>query len=167
MAIVRKFRNNFSSLEEVLLFIRIFLLITVLPLLIRFLTLPQLMNVLTWRIPTFSENRKDEDYKYRIVRFADYILTRNFWIYKSTCLKRSLVIFHFLCRVIPDIHICFGVRLRKDVAAQEKQKGLEGHAWLMNNGGIFLERNPDIGKMYTVTYCFPEKLSNAKDLRDL
>jgi hypothetical protein len=68
--------------------------------------------------------------------------------------------------VIPDIHICFGVRLKKNVAAHEKQKGLEGHAWLINNGRIFLERNPDIGRIYTVTYCFPGKLSNAENLGD-
>jgi hypothetical protein len=165
MAIVKKFRDNFRSPEEVLLFIRIFLLITVLPLLIRFLTLPQLMKVLAWRISTLSGKHNDEYYKDKIVRFSDYILTRDFWIYKSTCLKRSLVLFHFLRRAIPDIYICFGVRLRNDVAF-EKQKVLDGHAWLMNNEGILLERNPDVGRMYTVTYCFPEMLSSAKDLRD-
>lgn len=167
MAIARKFRANFSSPEEVLLFIRIFLLITILPSLIKFLTLPQLMNLLMWRISTFSGTQKDKDYKDKIVRFTDYILTRNFWIYRSTCLKRSLVLFHFLHRIIPDIQICFGVRLRKDVAAQGKQKGLDGHAWLINNEGILLDKNPDIGRMYTVTYCFPERLSNAKDLGNL
>ncbi len=163
MEIVGKFRAHFNSSEEILLFIRIFLFITVLPLLIRFLTLPQLMKVLTWRVSRFSQNRNDEDYKERIVRFTDYILTRNFWIYKNTCLKRSLVLFHLLHRVVSDIHICFGVRLKKDVAARDGQKELEGHAWLTYNGELFLERNPDIRRTYMVTYCFPERLTSARD----
>ena len=164
MEIVRKFRANFNSSEEVLLFIRICLFITALPLLIRFLTLPQLMKVLTWPASGFSGNRHDEDYKESIVKFTDYILTRNFWIYKTTCLKRSLALYHFLHRVVADMHICFGVRLKIDSPIQKRAKVLEGHAWLMHNGEIFSDGNPDITSTYTVTYCFPESIASAKNL---
>ena len=163
MEIVRKFRANFNSSEEVLLFFRICLFITVLPLLIRFLTLPQLMKVLSRHSLHLPGNRDKEAYKEKIVRFTDYILTRNFWIYQNTCLKRSLVLYHFLQRVVADIHICFGVRLKEDSSIQDRAKGLEGHAWLIHHGEIFLEGHPDITSTYAVTYCFPESLTSAKN----
>ena len=35
-------------------------------------------------------------------------------------------------------------------------KKLEGHAWLLYNGTVFLEKNTEIAKTYKITYCFPE-----------
>ncbi len=51
-----------------------------------------------------------------------------------------------------DVHICFGVRF-PDGVSREK---LEGHAWLLYNGDIFLERDIEMAKAYKLTYCFPE-----------
>lgn len=157
MKALRKFKANFHSFEDVLLFIRIVLLIAVLPLLIRLLTLPQLMNVLTRRSSRLRVHWNKEDYREKIVSFTDSILSRGFWIFRNTCLKRSLVLYHFLHPVVADISICFGVRLQKDFPGQDREKGFEGHAWLLRNGEIFLEMNRDIPKTYTVTYCFPEE----------
>jgi hypothetical protein len=156
MEIIRKLRDNFHSPREVLLFCRVFLLITVLPLLIRFLTLPGLMKVLTWRVPGTSGTRHVEDYRNRVVKFTDYLLSREFWIFRRTCLKRCLVLYHFLCPMFPDLHLCFGVRVTKDDGRKGRDKALYGHSWLICNGEVFLEDKPETVNKYTVTYRFPE-----------
>jgi len=92
-----------------------------------------------------------------IVKFTDYIFSRNFWIYRSTCLRRSLVLYHFLRKAGIDVQICFGVRYEEKSPNRDATKTFEGHAWLLYKGEIFLERNDDIVKAYTVTYRFPEQ----------
>lgn len=147
-----RIRANFSSLEEVELFIKIFLLVTILPFLIKLLSIPKLMKVLTPRDLRVYNNLDLEKTKDKVVKFTDYILSRNLWMYRTTCLRRSLVLYHFLRKWGMDVHICFGVRF-PDGASREK---LEGHAWLLYNGDIFLERDIEIAKTYKLTYCFPK-----------
>lgn len=155
---VRKIRANFSSFEEVRLFIRIFLLMTILPFLIKLLSIPKLMEVLTPRDLKICKNLNLEQTKDKLVKFTDYILRLNFWIYKSTCLKRSLVLYYFLCKFGITVHICFGVKYDEKLPDREPQKRkLEGHAWLLRNGDVFLEKNVEMAKTYKVTYCFPER----------
>jgi hypothetical protein len=149
---VRKIRANFNSFEEVKLFIQIFLLITILPFLIKLLSIPNLMKILTPRDLRVYKNLDSEKTKDKVVKFTDYILSRNLWMYRTTCLKRSLVLYHFLRKLGMDIHICFGVRF-PDGVSREK---LEGHAWLLHKGDIFLERDIEMAKAYKLTYCFPE-----------
>ncbi|HZX15060.1 MAG TPA: lasso peptide biosynthesis B2 protein, partial [Thermodesulfobacteriota bacterium] len=76
----------------------------------------------------------------------------NFWIYKAICWKRALVLYHFLRKAGVNVQICFGVRLPNIEAKDE----LEGHAWLIYNGEIFLERDIEMAKTYKVTYWYPE-----------
>lgn len=155
---VRKIRANFSSFEEVKLFIRISLLITILPFLVKLLSLPKLMEVLTPRDLKLCNDLSLEKTKDKIVKFTDYILGLNFWIYKTTCLKRSLVLYNFLRKFGINVHICFGVKYNQKLVDREPQlRKLEGHAWLLHNGNIFLERNVEMAKTYKVTYCFPER----------
>ena len=155
MEIVRKIRSNFSSFEEVQLFIQIFLLVTILPPLVKLLSVPRLMKVLTPRDLKVYKNLDPETAKEKVVKFTDYVLGRNFWIYKTKCLKRSLVLYHFLRKLGIDVQICFGVRYNEDIPDREVEKKLEGHAWLLYNGNIFLERNIEVTKTYKVTYRFP------------
>ncbi len=230
--IIGKIRDNFSSFEDIWLFIRIFFLVTALPAMVRFLSLPKLMNVLTHRDSKVYQNleiEKSKDTKEfisktsflsfpllsspcrgsvgnpsdscprivgdrfgillkndpgragmtsgqaamteietgcgftydlisKIVKFTDYILSRNFWIYRNTCLKRSLVLYHFLRGLGINVHICFGVRYNGMSPNKEAEKKLEGHAWLIYNGDIFLERNIESTKAYKMTYCFTDKM---------
>lgn len=92
----------------------------------------------------------------RIVKFTDYILSRNLWIYRGTCLKRSLVLYHFLRKSGINVHLCFGVRHNGRLPDREAEKKLEGHAWLLYRGEIFLERNAAMTRTYAVTYCYPD-----------
>jgi Uncharacterised nucleotidyltransferase/Transglutaminase-like superfamily len=160
MEIARKLRDNFDSPQDILLFGRIFLLITVLPLMVKFLPLPRLMKFLS-RNTSGAGIGNTEDYRNRIIRFTDYLLARNFWIYRKTCLRRALVLYHFLCPTLTDFGICFGVRERRD-ASGDKPRNLDGHAWLVHKGEVFLEEKPDVAKKYIVTYRFPENPTGRK-----
>ncbi len=159
---VRKIRSNFNSLEEILLFIQVFLLVTILPFLIKLLTVQRLMKVLTPRGLSAYKNLNIERSRDKIVQFTDYILSRNFWIYKSTCLKRSLVLYQLLRKSGIDVHVCFGVRYGDNLPAGEGGKKLEVHAWLLHKGEIFLEKNVEETKTYKMTYCFPETKSKLR-----
>lgn len=149
---LKKFRTHFDSFEEIWLFIQIFLLAIVLPFLLKFLSLPRVMKMLAPRSLKVCPNMDMRD---KIVKYTDYILRHNLWIDKNTCLKRSLVLYHFLRKSRINVHICFGVKYNK-LSDNEAKEKLEGHAWLLYRGNIFLERNEEITKTYTMTYCFPE-----------
>lgn len=157
MGLFKKFKLNFNSFDEVLLFWQIFFLITILPFLIKLLTVPQLMKILTTQAKRFNGKRDYQEIKDKIVKYTDYILSRNFCVFKNTCLKRSLILYHFLRKVGIDIQICFGVRYKKDLTDTNGKKKLEGHAWLLYKGDIFLETNSEMTKTYRITYCFPER----------
>lgn len=158
MKILEKFRSNFHSFDQVLLFLKIFCMTPILHFLMRFLTLPRLMKVITPpKKKQLYNNHDREQAKDTIVKFTDYLLSRNILLYKRTCLRRSLVLFYFLRRIGIDVHICFGVRNRKDVIDTDSKQKLEGHAWLMYDGDIFLEKNTDMTNTYTKTYCYPER----------
>ncbi len=114
------------------------------------------MKVITPRDLKVYKNLDLEKSKDKVVKFTDYILSRNLWIYKTKCLKRSLVLYHFLRKLGINVHICFGVRYNEKLPNGEAKKKLEGHAWLLYKGDIFLEKNIEMAKNYKVTYCFPE-----------
>jgi Uncharacterised nucleotidyltransferase/Transglutaminase-like superfamily len=158
MEAARKLKDNFNSPREVLLFARIFLLITVLPVLVKFLPLPRLMTFLSRDASRVAGIGDTKAYTERIIKFTDYLLAWNFWIYRRTCLKRCLVLYHFLYPVIPRLDICFGVKTKKD-AVSDKRRGLDGHSWLVRNGEVYLEDKPDLVKKYVVTYGFPRSSS--------
>jgi len=66
----------------------------------------------------------------KIVRFANFATSRNGFSGKSTCLKRSLLLYHFLGKAGMDIEINLGVK---------KANGLQGHSWLTSGGKVFLD----------------------------
>jgi len=68
-----------------------------------------------------------------VVKYVDYILGRDIWIYRRTCLKRSPAMYRFLGELGMDLKICLGVRFSgKGPAPADSAaaKELEGHAWL-------------------------------------
>ena len=109
------------------------------------------------------KNLDVEKAKYIVVKFTDYILGRNFWIYESTCLKRTLVLYHFLRKSGIGVHVCFGMRYKEELKTLDGKR-LEGHAWLLYNGTVFLEKNTEIAKTYKITYCFPEINAMANEI---
>jgi len=161
-SILKKIRLNFGSFKDIWLFIRIFLLITLLPAMLRLFSLPMLMKMLTPRDLRVCKDQ-DSESRDKIVKFADYLLNRNFWIFRSTCLKRSLILYHFLRKLGINLHVCFGVKYNGKLPDRKTQKKLEGHAWLFYNGNIFLERNTEVTKTYKLTYCFPDIMEQTSE----
>ena len=159
-SILRKIRLNFGSFKDIRLFIRTFLLITLLPAMVRLFSLPMLMKMLTPRDLRVCKDQ-DSESRDKIVKFADYLLNRNFWIFRSTCLKRALVLYYFLRRSGMDVQVCFGVRSNAKSSDRKRQNVLEGHAWLLYSGNIFLERDAKATKTYTMTYSFPDMMGQA------
>ena len=154
---LKKFRANFRSFEEFLLFIQIFSMIILLPVMLRLFSIPRLMSMLTPRDLKVYQNLELENLRDKTVKFTDDILSRNSLASENTCLKRTLVLYHFLRKMGMDVHVCFGVKY-DTLSDSEAQKKLEGHAWLLYHGDIFLERNTEVTKTYKQTYCFPDKI---------
>ncbi|MEW6601381.1 MAG: lasso peptide biosynthesis B2 protein [Nitrospirota bacterium] len=161
MRITNTARSNFGGLEDGLLFLRIFSLATVLPILVKMLSIPGLMRIITPRNPE-SETECSDQTVSKIEKYTDYILGRNFWIYKISCLKRSLLLYRFMRQEGVYVNICFGVKYASD---ETDEKRMDGHAWLLYKGDIFLEKDIHVTRTYTMTYCYPEIGENVKDGR--
>ena len=156
MKILKKIGDNISSLENFLLLIRILFLVAVLPIMLKRLSVSKLMQVFTPR-NTISYKKKDmKKYKENIVRFTDYIINFTPGMWKGSCLKRSLILYFLLRKSGMDVRICFGTRYNTRLSKQDAKKHLEGHAWLIHKGTIFMERNTELTKTYIMTYSFPE-----------
>lgn len=152
---IKKIRRNVNSWRDVLLFYRVLSLITVLPILVKWNTLPRLMNRLTpLKIKTLKHSAADLT-SAKIVKYTDFILGWGVGVWKRTCLKRSLVLYHFLRDVGMPVYVCFGVRIPVAAGKQAAHGRLEGHAWLLHEGGIFLENDPVMTRTYMETYRFP------------
>lgn len=112
-----------------------------------------------------SKTLKLEKLIERIVNLTDYILNHSFWVFKGSCLKRSLVLYYILRKYGIDIQICMGVKYNGELSDNEvEERKLDGHAWLVYNGDIFKERNPEVTRTYKMTYCFPEGKNRRKML---
>ncbi|RJQ47191.1 MAG: lasso peptide biosynthesis B2 protein [Nitrospiraceae bacterium] len=170
MQLIKKIRSNFNSPGEILLFFRIFSLATILPLLVKFLTVPRLMKILTPQHSRSSLNYSTDEMSNKIEKYTDYILSRDFWMYKNICLKRSLILYRFLRKYGIYVSVCFGVRFKEVLLQGAAGKNMEGHAWLLYKGNIFLEKNPEEPGTYKITYCYPETkndLSNSAFVKDI
>lgn len=150
-----KFKKNFKSPDDIWLFIRIFGLITLLPIMVRCLSIPTLLKTLTPRGKKFGTNLNVDFQIEKIVKYTDYLLGYNWLVYKKTCLKRSLVLYHFLRKYGIEVHICLGVKKWESLGEADSEKNLQGHAWLTFNGKIFLEKNSAGAHTFKTTYCFP------------
>jgi hypothetical protein len=152
---IKKIKRNVNSWRDVLLFYRVLSLITVLPILVKWNTLPRLMNRLTpLNIHTLKHSATDLT-SAKIVKYTDFILGWGVGVWKRTCLKRSLVLYHFFRDAGMPVFVCFGVRIPALAKKQAAHGRLEGHAWLLHEGGIFLENDPDMTRTYMETYRFP------------
>lgn len=152
---IAKIRRNITSWQDIRLFYQVFLLITVLPILIKGHTLPGLLNRLTPASRKRAVDPKVDDTRKKIVKYTDFILGWNFGVWKQTCLKRSLVLYHFLRSIGMQLQICFGIRLPAAKDSQAAHGQLEGHAWLLYQKDLFLEIDPDMARTYMETYRYP------------
>jgi hypothetical protein len=161
MKLVRKIKNNFHSFTDIWLFISILFWATLLPLIVKFLPLPRSMQIIT-PSKTHRYIKIKNSAQEKIVQYTDYILNLNVWIWRTTCLKRSLLLYRFLKKMGMNVQVCFGVKFTKGMISNDKNRNLDGHAWLLLNGEIFLEKNIDMVREYKITYCFPTSRLQAE-----
>jgi hypothetical protein len=152
---ITKFKKNFSSPGDIWLFMRIFGLITLLPVMVKYLSIPNLLKTLTPGAKKFGINLNVDFLIEKIVKYTDYILGYNWLVYKKTCLTRSLVLYHFLRKYGIEVHICLGVKKGESLGEVDSEKILQGHAWLTYDGNIFLEKNSLGAHTFKTTFCFP------------
>lgn len=81
--------------------------------------------------------------------FVDGILHRLPGPWRHTCLKRSAVLFHLLRSAGRSVELRIGVR--RDDAGR-----LQAHAWLVKDGELYLESNPEMTLTHSVLARFPE-----------
>ncbi|MCP5004344.1 MAG: lasso peptide biosynthesis B2 protein, partial [Planctomycetes bacterium] len=153
---IKKIRENFGSFQDIWLFSRIFFLVNTLPVMLKFFSIPGLMELFTPRAFNVCKRSDIEEFKNKVMRFTDYVLSRKYVKSKNTCLRRSLILYYFLRKSGINVTICFGVRFNGMQPPGPAQKKLEGHAWLLYRGEIYLERNVEAIKTYKMTYSFPD-----------
>jgi len=137
-----KLTDNVKSGQDALLLLRIAALITILPLLTP-LSLPRLLALLTPAGPAKSHPAGQEG---KIIRYTNYLLGRNLLMFKATCLKRCLVLYHFLRDAGLAVGINFGIL--------PNLEHLQGHCWLTLDGKAFNETS-DPDTLYRLTYSYP------------
>jgi len=153
---IHKFKKNFRSPDDIWLFIRIFGLITLLPILVKCLSIPTLLKKLTPMGKNFGECFDIDPLIEKIAKYTDYILGYHWLVYKKTCLKRSLVLYYFFRKYGFNVQFCMGIRFDKMLTINQGGRKLIGHAWIRYDGKIFMEKEPIEGKAYTETFCFPK-----------
>jgi hypothetical protein len=139
-----------DKVNDLFLLARIFSLICLLPLLFRVMKLQSLLKLLT---PRNTRSSVDPDQKEKIIRWTDAILGWDFFIFRTSCLKRSLVLYHFLKQAGLPLQINFGVR-KLAPASRSHWPLLDGHGWLSLRGQTYLEGD-EPRKAFRLIYSFP------------
>lgn len=124
--------NQIKNPKDLWLLLRIAAMASILPLLLRWMRLPTLLKVLQSRNSVAAPEKEQID---KIVRFSNFVFGRNVLAGKSSCLKRSLLLYHFLGKAGMEVELNFGIK---------KGNGLLGHCWLTSGGKIYLDNEDHI-----------------------
>ncbi len=139
-----------SKIDDFFLCGRIFALICSLPFLFRLMNIQSILKVLT---PKNIKSPITPDKEKKIIQWTDAVLGWEFFVFRKSCLKRSLVLFHFLKKSGLPIQINFGVRK----LAQNPEHTwplLDGHGWLSLGGRTYSEKGEPQSK-FKLIYSFP------------
>ena len=136
-----RLRTEVQGWPDLILMGRIALLALLLPGLLRHLSLPALMRMLT---PAPSRHRSGAVEPDRIVRLTDLVLGR-MPLVRTPCLIRSLILYRLLHVAGMPVRVHFGVR---HAGGQ-----LAGHGWLTYQGQPVYE--PAGREAFTEMYVYP------------
>jgi hypothetical protein len=76
------------------------------------------------------------------VRYADFLIHRNIPVLEGACLKRSLLLYHFLRKE--------GLPVVVNIGVTKENGDLIGHSWLTLDGVPFYETRENAGRFNTV-----------------
>jgi len=145
--------SKVKKLQEYILATRVAGFLVWLPIAVRLHSITRLVTIIT-------PKHKSRDIRILLEERVSYIVHRILRIFQNrgydySCLRRSLVLFHFMrLRGLPVV-INFGVRM--------KEGRLTGHAWLTLNGDLFKEPKDKVG-IYTLVFSLPNDKAHEKDM---
>lgn len=126
--------------------------VVMLSLLVRLLSLPRVMRLMTPRRKGVTASKNREELQARLAETLDVLLRTNFWVFTPTCWKRAPVLYRYLLLNGIKTRVVFGMR-------KEGGGVLAGHAWLEADGRPVLE---DEAPSYAVTFVFPAPADGAQ-----
>lgn len=139
--------------RELFLVGRIFLFLVFLPLPLRFLKIQHLVSAI---MPHRSPPPHRRFHPERIVYLCERAATRlERFGYRNTCLKRCLVMFHFLRTEGVPVDISFG--------AFREGGALKGHSWLTLDGRLFHEAQEKVDRFVYFFSLPPARSAEQQD----
>lgn len=117
------------------------------------LTVPPLLfampvNRLINRIASRRSSYKSPPVGALVLQVDDW-LSRLPWVWRTTCLKRSAILYALLRRSGEDVQLHIGVK-------READRTFAAHAWLVKNGQPYLEPAGSSFATYQMITAFPE-----------
>lgn len=134
-----------TSPRELFLTLRIFIFMISIPLMLKYMKIQSLVSCIDpRRSHKLSDRISIERVIYLCNRIQDMLRERGL---KYTCLRRSLLLFHFLRYYGQKVVINFGIKW--------KGNDLTGHSWLTLDGEPYLEPEGKPGK-FTFVFSLPD-----------
>ncbi len=153
---LKRFKHHFQSIRDVVLFVHIFCWISFFSLLLKVVSFSILMEWISpFRTKISGSTEAEKRLFLKVPAYTDFILRRNWWIYRPNCLKRSLVICRFFRHYGINVKICMGIRKNSDLHNDSINEYLQGHAWLILDGNPVFENIGAVETVYTPVFSFP------------
>ena len=130
-----------KSPGSILLFVRVFISLIVIDVLLSILKLQSLLKIIDRKGKRRLSGKTIEN----VTLFSDFILYRIFRT-RRPCTLRSLLVFRYMRSMGQDIKIVFGVK--------DDQGELKGHAWILKGKTPFLEKS-DPSEQYEIMHVYP------------
>jgi hypothetical protein len=124
--------------------VRVLATCAVLPPLLSFVSLARIASAVRGRSGRAPGAAPDDAV---LAEYVGQILHRLPPPWRYTCLRRSVVLYHLLCRAGRPVALRIGVR-------KEAGSALEAHAWLVKDGVPYLEWDPAHSATYTEIASF-------------
>ncbi|MFC1836789.1 lasso peptide biosynthesis B2 protein [Thermodesulfobacteriota bacterium] len=116
--------KKIESPKDLALLIRIACLAAILPFVVRWITLPNLLS----RLSTVARTDNfDEKVLRKTILYTNYVLTRRFPLFSNTCLFKSLVLFRFLGEA--------GLSVTFNIGVKRGSGNIYAHSWITGRDG--------------------------------
>jgi hypothetical protein len=130
-------------------FLEVGALIAALPLLLRRVPLPRLLEMLTPARSAWSPGPECT------IRAVDWWLGRRIGMFRPNCLTRALVLYRFLVMAGLPVEFRLGARMVARPETGGLDERLLGHAWLVVGDAPFAEERARVDEIFRETYRFP------------
>jgi len=148
----KRFLKSFGSFSDFALFARVLAAYPVIHTLVVILPFNSLMKLLTPKRARPSWKNKPE----KIVEYVTFALAAYSFVFRPTCLMRSLLLYRFLRMAGLGVDLHLG-------AFFNKRGKLKGHGWITLNGGIY-PSTAILRKKFKKIYSHPPRPDSSEEL---